>query len=196
MRKQNECLMIQQGHTILVLECKTWKIQFLCWDICLWMHCTVLIDCTEPIGFVCAHFNQYSHSPSFDCIHHLRLYSSSSCGSALPFLDAGFARIPPAFFNSQAVWIKYSLTSNSFDVYSRDHLSGISASIWIFSGYEGVFNFSIIASCSRSNSAAFHCAHVPQKHSQRCTVHPCPIFHNFVLFPLGACSTTVLRYTM
>ena len=74
-RKQNEWLMIQQGHTILVLECKTWKIQFLCWDICLWMHCTVLIGCTEPITFVKALFNWYSHSPSFqasvNCIHHV-----------------------------------------------------------------------------------------------------------------------------
>ena len=56
--KQNECLMIQQGQIILVLECKTWKIRFLYWDICLWMHCTVLIDCTEPIALVCAHFDQ------------------------------------------------------------------------------------------------------------------------------------------
>ena len=74
-RKQNKCLIIQQGHTILVLEWKTWKIRFLCWDICLWIHSTVLIDCTGPISFVCAHFNWYSHSPSFqaffDCIHHL-----------------------------------------------------------------------------------------------------------------------------
>ena len=74
--KQNECLMIQQGHTILVLECETWKIRFLCWDICLCMHCTVLIDCTETTAFVCAHFNWYSHSPSFqasaNCIHHLQ----------------------------------------------------------------------------------------------------------------------------
>ena len=73
--KQNGCLMIQQGHTILVVECKTWKIRFLCWDICFWMHCTVLIDCTEPITFVCTHFDRYSHSLSFqasvDCIHHL-----------------------------------------------------------------------------------------------------------------------------
>ena len=72
--KQNEFVMIQEGHTILVLECKTWKIRFLCWDICLWMHCTVLIVCTEPIAFVWAHFNRYSHSPSFqasvDGIHH------------------------------------------------------------------------------------------------------------------------------
>ena len=74
-RKQNEYLMIQQGNTILVLECKTWKIRFLCWDICLLMHCTVLIDYTESIAFVYAHFDRYSHSPSFqvsvDCIHHL-----------------------------------------------------------------------------------------------------------------------------
>ena len=74
-RKQNECLMIQQGHTILVLVCKTWNIRFLCWEICIWMHCTVLIDCIEQIAFVCAHFDWYSHSPSFQasvsCIYHL-----------------------------------------------------------------------------------------------------------------------------
>ena len=74
--KQNEFAMIQEGHTILVLECKTWKIQFLCWDICLWMHCTVLIVCTEPIAFVWAHFNRYSHSPFIPGI--CWRYSSSS----------------------------------------------------------------------------------------------------------------------
>ena len=47
-RKHNECLMIQQGHTVLVLECKTWKIRFLYWDICLWMHCTVLRGWYRP----------------------------------------------------------------------------------------------------------------------------------------------------
>ena len=39
------------------------------------MYCTVLIDCAEPITFVCAHFERYSHSPSLqasvDYIHHL-----------------------------------------------------------------------------------------------------------------------------
>ena len=60
---------------LIFLECKTWKIRFLCWDICLWLYCPVRIHCTEPIVFVCAHFNRYSHSPSFqasvDCIDHL-----------------------------------------------------------------------------------------------------------------------------
>ena len=102
--KQNKCLMIQQGHIILVLECKNWKIRFLCWDICLWMCCTVLIDCTEPIALACVHFNWYSHSPSFqasvDCIHYLHrnFRSRVSCGSVLPFFGTGFARISPTFF--------------------------------------------------------------------------------------------------
>ena len=128
-RKQNECLMIQQEHTILVFECKTWKIRFLCRDICLRMHCTVLIGCTEPIPFVCAHFNRNSHSPSFqtsaDCIHHLhrnfRLDWEFLVEVFYLFFGTGFARIPPTFFNSWAVWIKYSLISNCLDGYSSDH---------------------------------------------------------------------------
>ena len=102
--KQKECLMIQQGHTIFVLECKTWKIWFLCWDICLWKHSTVLIDCTEPIAFVCAHFDWYSHSlfqASVDCIHHLH----RNFGRDQQFLVEVFH-----LFNSCAVQIKYSLS--------------------------------------------------------------------------------------
>ena len=103
--KQNKCLMIQQGHTILVLECKTWQIWFLCWNVCLWMHCTVLIDCT-----VCAHFNQYSHSPSFQasvyCIHHLHrnfgLDQEFLVEVFYLFFGTGLARISPTF-NSWAV---------------------------------------------------------------------------------------------
>ena len=111
--KQNECLMIQEGHTTLVLECKTWKVRFLCWDICLWMHCTVLIHCAEPIAFVWAHFDRYSHSPSFqasvDCIHHLH----RNLGLDREFLVEVFylflAQVLPEFsifFNSRAVRIK------------------------------------------------------------------------------------------
>ena len=60
----------------------------------------------------------------------LNLWTRSrvSCRSVLPFFGTGFARIPPTFFNSRAVRIKYSLTSNCFDAYFRDHLLGISES--------------------------------------------------------------------
>ena len=43
------------------------------------------------------------------------------------------------------------------------HFSGISISIWIFSGYEAVFNYSLIALCSLSNSAAVHSASLSPK---------------------------------
>ena len=43
------------------------------------------------------------------------------------------------------------------------HLSGINISIWIFSGYEAVFNYSLIALCSLSNSAAVHSASLSPK---------------------------------
>ena len=163
--KQNECLMIQQGHIILVLECKNWKIWFLCWDICLWMCCTILVDCTEPIAFACVHFNWYSHSPSFqasvDCIHHLHRNFRIDREFLVEVFYLFLAQVLPEFH--QAVRIKYSLTSNCFDSYSHNHLLGISVSIWIFSGYKAVFNFSLIASCIHSNSATFYCDSLSSK---------------------------------
>ena len=169
--KQNKCLMIQQGQIILVLECKNWKIRFLCWDICLWMCCTVLIDCTKPVALACVHFNWYSHSPSFqasvDCIHYLHRNFRIDREFLVEVFYFFLAQVLPEFhqlsFNSGAVWIKYSLTSNCFDAYSHNHLLGISVSIWIFSGYEAVFNFSLVASCIHSNSATFYCDSLSSK---------------------------------
>ena len=115
--------------------------------IWLWMHCTVLIDCTEPVAFVCADFDRYSHSPLFqasvDCIHHLHRNFGLDWEFLVEvfylFFGTGFVIIPPTFFNSRTVRIKYSLISNCFDVNYRDHLLGIIVSTWIFSGYEAVF---------------------------------------------------------
>ena len=138
------------------------------------MHFTVLIYCTEPITFVCAHFDQISHSPSFqasvDCIHHHHRnfgLDREFFVKCFTFFWCRFCQNSNNLLNSGAVRIKYSFTSNCFDAYSHYHLLRISASIWIFSGYKAVFNFSLIVSCSRSNSAAFPCA------SLSTSVHPC-----------------------
>ena len=161
--KQKECLMIQQGHTIFILESKTWKIWFLCWDICLWKHSTVLIDCTEPIAFVCTHFDRYSHSlfqVSVDCIHHLH----RNFGRDQQFL---VAQVLPEFHQPSLINVQFKSNIHLSQIvlmHTLMILCRVSVSVSESSlDYEAVFNFSLIASCSHSNSDALHCASLSSK---------------------------------
>ena len=76
-----------------------------------------------------------------------------SCGIVFPFFGTCFARIPQ-IFNSRALRIKYSLTSNCFDAYSRDH--GDQCQYLNLLRIQKFFQFLPYSICSRSNSAAFH----------------------------------------
>ena len=58
------------------------------------------------------------------------------------FLGAGFANIPPTFFISCEVQIRYSKTLKYSEQYIQDHLSGTKVRIWICFEYDAVFNFS------------------------------------------------------
>ena len=81
-----------------------------------------------------------------DFFQHLsKLWNRSrvSCGSVLPFFGTSFARIPPTFFNSRTVRIKYSLTSNCFDAYSRDRTCRGSMSVSEYSQDTKRFSISL-----------------------------------------------------
>ena len=124
-----------------------------------------------------------------------------SCGIVFPFFGTCFARIPP-IFNSRAVRMKYSLTSNCFHAYSCDY--GDQCQYLNLLRIQRIFNFSLIESCSRSNSTAFHCVSFSSKtesevSSTSLLTSYTSVYvssNNFVQFLLGACSTTVLQYPM
>ena len=124
-----------------------------------------------------------------------------SCGIVFPFL----AHVLPEFHQS-LIHEHFESNIHSHQIVLMRTLvtMGISVSIWIFSGYKEFFNFSLIESCSRSNSAAFHCVSFSSKtesevSSTSLLTSYTSVYvsnNNFVQFLLGACSTTVLEYTM
>ena len=86
----------------------------------------------------------------------------SSCGIVLPFL----AHVLPEF-HQPVIHEHFGSNIHSHQIVLMRILvtMGVSVSIWIFSGYKKFFNFSLIASCSRSKTsyAAFHCASFSSK---------------------------------
>ena len=76
-------------------------------------------------------------------------------GISFPCFCAGFTRIPVTFLSSLAVLTRYSETLKCSAQYRRDHESGASVKICIFSEYVVVVKFSFIKLCKRSSSDAF-----------------------------------------
>ena len=205
--KQNECLMIQQAHTILVLESKTWKIWFLCRVICLWMHCTVLTDCTEPITFVCAHLDWYSYSPSFQAsVECIRRNFGLDREIFVEVFYFSLAQVLPEFHQPSLIHEQFK--SNTYIklfwcVLSRP-LVGDQCQYMNLLRIRSSFQFLPHAVVLTLLLSTVH--HFPQKQSQSCPVQPCShhtlqqwcfyTCQQLFQFLLGACNTTVLCYAM